>query len=780
MPTLSHIVRGASLLALLFATANAVAETPQVTAEDYAHAAEFLPANTRPLVDHAVRHVHWLDDTSFWYVDHDADGDHYRVMDAATGDVQPAFDQQALAAALTAVSESDADADADELDVSQLKYRDDGELKLDWQGMTYLCDVDAGQCRKWTETLDHQPGDEPGVTSPDGSKAVFVRDWNLWLRNLETGRETQLTDDGRTDYGYATGNAGWVHDNGAIVRWSPDSTHVATYRQDQRDVANMYTLETRLGHPKLHQWKYPFVGDDNVFMIEPVVIDVDSGEVTDLDLPPQQRLSSLCDTLACDAGEPHKWSDVKWAPDSESLALVTTSRDRKDETYRVADADTGAVHTVFTDHVDTYYESGRGQTNWQYLPDSNQAIWFSERSNWGNLYQRNLDTGKRERALTEGPGNVDQVRYLDRDSDTLWFVGNARTDGINPYFKQLWKLDLDSGDSSLLTPEPADHRVTMSPSGDYFVDSYSTPTEAPTTVLRDSDTGKVIATVARADTSRLKDTGWVPPQPFTVKARDGETTLYGMLFKPTDFDPDKSYPLIDYIYPGPQTGSVFTFGWASARADHQAMADLGFIVIAVNGMGTPWRSKSFHDTWYGDMGDNTLPDQVAAIHQLARRHDWIDADRVGIWGHSGGGNATADALFRYPDVFKVGWAESGNHDNRLYENDWGEKYQGLLRETEDGDSNYANQSNPAIADQLEGHLMLVHGAMDDNVPVQQTLLLVQSLIDANKDFDMLILPHQHHGYGEDSDYVTRRRWDYFVRHLMDAQPPNEFKLDTSD
>jgi dipeptidyl-peptidase-4 len=273
----------------------------------------------------------------------------------------------------------------------------------------------------------------------------------------------------------------------------------------------------------------------------------------------------------------------------------------------------------------------------------------------------------------------------------------------------------------------------------------------------------------------------VPPVPIIVKARDGKTDLYGMMFKPSNFDPSKKYPVIDYIYPGPQTGSVGGRSFSPARGDlqagdHQAMAELGFIVVAIDGMGTPWRSKAFHDTWFGNMGDNTLPDQVAGIKELGKRYPWIDLSRVGIWGHSGGGNASTDGMFRYPDFFKVGWSESGNHDNRNYEDDWAEKYQGELVKDKDGKSNYDDQANQNHAANLKGRLMLVHGTMDDNVPPYNTLLVVDALIKANKDFDMLLLPNMHHGYAKDTPYVTRRRWDYFVSHLAGNTPPKEYEL----
>jgi dipeptidyl aminopeptidase/acylaminoacyl peptidase len=368
------------------------------------------------------------------------------------------------------------------------------------------------------------------------------------------------------------------------------------------------------------------------------------------------------------------------------------------------------------------------------------------------------------------------VLHVDHKARTVWFEGVGRTPGVNPYYRQFWKVGIDGGTPVLLTPEAADHAVTMSPDGTYFVDSWSTPTTPPVTVLRASSDGHVVATVAKADISRLKAAGWVPPTPFTVKARDGKTDLYGMMFKPTHFDPAKKYPVVDYIYPGPQTGSVRGRSFMASRGDNQALAELGFIVVAIDGMGTPWRSKSFHDTWYGDMGDNTLPDQVAGIKELGKRYPWIDLDRVGVWGHSGGGNATADAMFRYPDFFKVGWAESGNHDNRNYENDWGEKYQGLLVTNKDGTTNYDNQANQDIAKNIKGRLMLAHGTLDDNVPLGETMLVVDALIKANKDFDLLIIPNVHHGYGKATPYTMRRRWDYFVQYLAGNTPPKEYKL----
>jgi dipeptidyl aminopeptidase/acylaminoacyl peptidase len=336
-------------------------------------------------------------------------------------------------------------------------------------------------------------------------------------------------------------------------------------------------------------------------------------------------------------------------------------------------------------------------------------------------------------------------------------------------------VDFDGRNQKLLTPDDGNHSVALSPSGKYFIDTYSKPDVPPTISLRDVD-GKLVAPLERADISKLLATGWKPPQPITVKCRDGVTECYGLMFKPTNLDPTKKYPIVNHIYPGPQTGSVGGRSFSAARGDAQALAELGFIVVEIDGMGTPWRSKKFHEAYFGDMGDNTLPDQVSGMKDLAGRYSWIDIDRVGIYGHSGGGYATAGAMFHYPDFFKVGISESGNHDNREYEDDWAEKWQGLLEKMPDGKSNYDSQANQNFAKNLKGHLLLAHGTMDNNVPPYNTLLVVAELVKANKDFDLVLFPNRPHGYGQDASYMMRKRWDYFVRWLLNTEPPKEYEF----
>ena len=609
-------------------------------------------------------------------------------------------------------------------------------------------------------------------TSPDGKRVVFIREWNLILRDNRTGQETPLTTDGVKDFGYATDNAGWSKSDRPILVWSPDSRRIATFQQDQQNVGEMYLVSTAVGHPQLQAWKYPLPGDETVSMIQRVVIDVDAKQVVRLKMPPDQHRSSLCDNLVCRGGD---WNDVQWAPDSSSVAFVSTSRDHRRTILRVADPASGDVRDVLDETVKTFFESGNGRVNWRYLPASNEVIWFSERDNWGQLYLYDLHTGKLKRQITAGEGNVTQLLHVDTTSRVLLFQAVGKEPGRDPYFTHLYRVNMDGGAAKLLTTEDANHDISMSPSGRYFVDTYSKPDAAPVAVLRDAD-GKLIAELEHADISKLLATGWKPPQPITVKARDGVTDLYGLMYRPTRLVAGRKYPIVNHIYPGPQTGSVGSRSFSVARGDAQALAELGFVVVEIDGMGTPWRSKKFHEAYYGDMADNTLPDQIAGMKELARRYPWIDITRVGIYGHSGGGYAAAAAMFHHPEFFKVGIAESGNHDNRVYEDDWAEKWVGLLENRGDDFTNYDSQANQNFAQGLKGKLLLAHGTMDSNVPPNNTLLVVDALIKANKDFDLLMIPNAGHGYGDAANYMTRRRWDYFVRNLLGVEPPSEYRL----
>ncbi|MFT3948119.1 MAG: DPP IV N-terminal domain-containing protein [Agriterribacter sp.] len=606
----------------------------------------------------------------------------------------------------------------------------------------------------------------PMVTSPDGKRAVFIRDWNVWVKDVETGREKQLTTDGAKDFGYATDNAGWKHSDNAIVLWSPDSKKVATFQQDQRHVKDMYLVRTKVGSPELEQWKYPLPGDSAIIKIQRLVIDVETGEMVRFKMPPDERRGTLCDDIACTGS----FDDNQWTTDGKQLAFVSVSRDHKVATFRIADTKTGDISTVFGESVSTQYESGQGAVNWKYFPATNEVIWYSERDGWGHLYMYDAVTGNVKHQITKGHFVVTRMLSADPQKKQIIFEAKGKEAEENPYYSHFYRIDFNGKNLIPLTPAPGDHTISFSPDSLCIIDKYSTVVTAPATELRNTD-GKKITDLGKMDIKPLADAGWVAPEIFTVKSANAKYDLYGLLYRPSQFDSGKKYPVVVYIYPGPQGGSVNSWSFRPIAGDFQALAELGFIVMRLEGSCNPDRSKAFHDECYGNMSVNTLPDQVAGLKQLAEKYSYIDPDRVGIWGHSGGGFATAAAMFKYPDFFKVGISESGNHDNRNYEDDWGERYIGLLN----GD-NYEKQANQLYAKNLKGKLLIVHGGMDDNVPPYNAYLVVDALVKANKDFDLLIFPNARHGFGVDSYYMMRRRWDYFVQYLLDAIPPKEYKI----
>ena len=759
-------VKLSTLFLFLFFVAQVDAQIT-VTEEDYARAEATLGTTTRGMVYHTSIQPNWLEDDRFWYLQRMPTDNVYMMVDPARGEHRPLFDE----ARMTEAINHHLGISGAEVNFSRVSFDGETDRLLSPQGHGNIaCSVISYTCES-IERTDGENTRRTAAISPDGNYEAFRKDNNLWIRTINTDEERQVTFDGEKDFGYATNNAGWVRNERPVLLWSPDSRKIATFQHDGRGVGEMYMVSTEIGRSELEAWKYPLPQDSMVFMIHRVVIHVDEPRTVRLDMAPDYHRGTTTDHIADWDGT---FMDVRWSDDSGQLAFVSSSRDHKDAWLRVADPETGAVREVLHERVETYYESGVNAENWRVFFDTGEVLWYSERSNWGHLYLYDLSTGELKHQITDGDWIVRQVRRTDRDARMLYFTGSGR-DGPDPYFQYLYRVSMDGGEPELLTPEEANHSVSFSPGGNYILDTWSRPDVPQKHAVRNLD-GSIAVNVGEADISELLATGWQPPEPFSVKARDNETDLHGLLYKPSNFDPSSRYPVLNYLYPGPQSGSVGTRSFTPARGDKQALAELGFIVVEVDAMGTPGRSKSFHDAYYGNMGDNGLPDQITTIRQLGAQNPWMDLDRVGIWGHSGGGFASAGAILRYPDFYKVAVSGAGNHDNRNYEDDWGEKWQGLLEVNPDGTTNYDNQSNILLADSLEGKLLLAHGLMDDNVPASNTLLLVEALIAANKDFDLVIFPNGSHGFGQGRTYWMRRRWDYFVEHLLGAPPPKQYEF----
>ncbi len=758
------------ILSCLFLGQFSFAQTPyqpdRLTVEDYEQAEDALGFNMRGKVLNDAVRPNWINDHQLWYRNHREEGYEFVLVDIKKQSKTAAFDHQKLAERLSA--ELDGDFNAYELPFISIEVLDKNKtIAFSVRGQRYAYDLKKGTMKE-LEQEKRLP--RSYFKSPDGKKAAFIRDYNLWVLDVESGQETQLTTDGVEDFGYATNNAGWLRSSRPVLLWSPDSKKIATFQHDSRGVGEMYVVTTNVGHPKIDSWKYPLPEDTVIFRVHRVMIDVDNEKVTRLKMEPDQHRSSITDHIALGDGT---LADAEWSDDASQLAFLSNSRDHKEAILRVADAETGEVRTVMQETVETFFESGYGKINWRFLEETEEVLWYSQKTNWGHLYLHNLSDGKLKNVITSGDWNILAINRMDLDNRRLYFTGAGREPG-DPYFQYQYAVNMDGSDLQLLTPDSANHSITFSPEGSYFVDVYSGPAMPPVSVIRDKN-GKKVMTLEVADISKIKEAGWQAPIPVKVKARDGETDLYGLMYKPADFNPEYKYPIINYIYPGPQTGSVGSRSFSASRRDNQAIANLGFVVVAIDAMGTPMRSKSFHAAYYGNMGDNGLPDQVTAMKQLAGRYPWIDLERAGIYGHSGGGYASTAAMLRYPDFFKVAVSGAGNHDNRNYEDDWGEKWQGLLTVNPDGSTSYDNQANQLLAENLKGKLLLGHGTTDTNVPYYNTLLVADALIAANKDFDLVMMPNRGHGFGYEPFWL-RKRWDYFVKNLLGATPPKEYEF----
>ncbi len=738
--------------------------------EAYERAERMLSWNLNGTIfNHQVSPVQ-IDHNRFWYMLNSRNGDQYIVVDVSNRSKDLAFDHERLAQAISDQSESDADPAS--LNLRNLSFsRDLNTITFERNQMNWSCSLRFYTCEMGEEVVAPPSF---SVMSPNGRYAAYTKEYNLWVRDMKNGDDLQLTFDGVEHRSYGTNNHGWSRSERPILLWSPDSRRIATFRLDERDVEMMTLWRTRVGRPEADIWPYALPGDEHVPMLERVILDIERMETAFLDTEPDHQRTSNC----CGLIRQGNWADVEWNEDASKLAFVSTSRDYKDVILRVADPVSGEVRDVYHEHDEIFFESNltsRGLPNWRVLHNSDEFLWFTRKENWGHLYLHDLATGELKNRITEGDWNVIDILHVDEENRKIIFTGVGKESGRDPYFEHLYSVRFDGSDLRLLTPEDANHNITLSENAAWFVDTFSTYDTPQKTVLRDIY-GRLIMELEEADVSDLLETGWKKPRPFSVLARDGETDLYGLMILPSSFDENQSYPIINMIYPGPQGGSLGARNFsAGQRGQMQALAELGFVVVAIDALGSsPARSREFHTFYQGDMMDNGLPDQITGMEQLAERYSFIDIDRAGIYGHSGGGYATSSALLQYPDFFKVGVSSAGNHDNRGYTYYWGEKYQGLLEQTPDGD-NYENQAVHLKAENLQGKLLISYGTMDTNVHPSMTLLLVNELIRHNKDFDLIVMPNRGHGYANEP-YHLRRSWDYFYEHLAGKKPPNEYRI----
>jgi dipeptidyl-peptidase 4 len=645
--------------------------------------------------------------------------------------------------------------------------------------------------------------------SPDGKSVVFARGFNLYLMDGENYAkalkkagdaslvETQVTTDGVEKYSYArvllpeqaeqlkkedkgdTNKAG-PRTPAVTIHWSKDSKKFALEREDNRKVGDYWVIHSLTNpRPILEARSYPLPGEANVPVSEIDIFDVASKQrvavqpkslvdetLTISDAAQTERdREDLRDEQEENRLNPTPLTRVspKWvAETSDKLYFTSRSRDYRRVEVDVADSSTGKVQKLIEERSNVWMS----QKPLRLAENGKELLWWSERDGWGHFYLYD-GLGKLKNQITSGEYVTDQIAAMDEKTRTLYFTANGREAGEDPYYTHLYRVGLDGSGMKLLTPGNSTHAVSWPDSGKFFADTYSKVDTAPKSVLLDGQ-GTQLAELETTDVSQLMAAGFKYPETFKVKADDGVTDLYGVIYKPFDFDAGRKYPVIEYVYPGPQVEQVTKA--FSPKSPNVPLAQLGFIVIEVgNRGGSPQRDKWYDSYGYGNLRDYGLADKKAAAERLAANHPYMDISRIGMWGHSGGGFMTAAAMLQYPDFYKAGWSESGNHDNNVYGNTWSEKYHGVREETQkDGTEKffYEIDKNSELAKNLKGHLMLTTGDMDDNVSMVNTMRLADTLIKANKRFEMMVFPGMRHSYMPINSYVIVARGDFFSKWLL--------------
>jgi len=643
---------------------------------------------------------------------------------------------------------------------------------------------------------DFEPSKKPVWASlaPDDTAVLFARGHNLYMMdaaNYQKARktpgdasivETQITTDGEEHFGYDKrlsddDRKALKKDSkddkrqagprvpAIVVNWSKDSKKFAVVRRDERKVNDLWVIDSLASpRPKLETYRYAMPGEPNVAQPQIEIFDVATKARIKVKAERfKDEALQIEPARASAIAREKEHTEPQWVSDtSDRLYFTRSSRDLHKVDLCVADTASGDVKTVVEERLNVYIETRPIQL----IHGGQELVWWSERDGWAHYYLYDAN-GTLKRQITSGEYVADDIVSVDEKARTLLFTAVGREKGEDPYYVHLYRVGLDGGAPKLLDPGDASHAISADDSGKYFVDTASRVDTVPKSALYEAN-GAPLGDLETTDVSAILESGFKFPEPFKVKADDGITDIYGVMYKPFDFDPAKKYPIIAFVYPGPQTESVTKI--FSPKSQNIALAQFGFIVIEVgNRGGNPNRSKWYHTFGYGNLRDYGLADKKAAIEQLAKRHPFIDIDRVGITGHSGGGFMSTAAMLVYPDFFKVAVSESGNHENNVYNNTWSEKHNGIKEiDNPDGDVTfeYSIEKNSELAKNLKGHLLLTSGDIDDNVHIANTLRMANALIKANKRFDFFILPGLRHSYQPEQDYFFWVRSDYFCRWLL--------------
>ncbi|WP_205500285.1 S9 family peptidase [Rufibacter psychrotolerans] len=796
-----------TLAVLLWASLGLQAQPGQPAKANYQLAARFSPKKLEKLIFSTTLDPHWLKKTDrFWYMYETPNGKNWYLVDPAAKSKQALFNLDQLAAAITTIVRDPFD--AQHLPIENLKFTED-EKSVQFEVKSTIDQVKKDRLdkkaadslekktfyfqynlatRQLTELKEYnKPKRKPtwASISPDQKWVVFAKEHNLYwmdranyekaLRNEKDSTivEHQFTTDGVEYYTYGDTNGetnverekNKKNRKPAFIMWSPDSRHFIMTRTDARKVKDLWVLHhTAAGRPALETYKYHMPGEKEAPIRELLLFNFaekTSKKISTAAFKDQEI--SVWPAPAKQSARDDEFRANLWHGTNNKVYFTRTSRDLKKIDVLALDVPSATVKPLIEERFNTYVEVSRvGLVN-----GGSELIHWSERDGWGHFYLYD-GNGKLKNQITSGPFHAEEIIGVDDKARVLYFTANGREAKEDPYYLHLYRINFDGSGLKLLNPGNFDHQVSMNDSRTFFVNNSSRVNTAPVAALYNHN-GKKVMDLEKADLSRLLATGYKFPEPFTVKADDGVTDLYGVMYKPFDFDSTRKYPIIEYIYPGPQTEAVNkAFGRSMDRMDR--LAQLGFIVITVgNRGGHPARSKWYHTYGYGNLRDYGLADKKAAAEQLADRHAFIDINRVGITGHSGGGFMSTAAMLVYPDFFKVAVSGAGNHENNIYNRWWSEKHHGVKEViTAKGDTTfqYAIDKNPDLAKNLKGRLLLTTGDVDNNVHPANTIRMADALIKANKRFDLVIMPGQRHGYGNMTEYSFWMTADYFSKHLL--------------